>query len=384
MISGDTAKLAPTERAHVIADTIVRPTADDVDASARFPHESLAAIREARLLSTMIPAKFGGEGTSFRETGGVVEQLARGCASTAMIYAMHQVQVACLVRHALAGGGPGYLREVAAGELLLASATSEVGIGGDIRSSLCAVEINGDQFVLLKNAPVVSYGQFADALLVTARRKPDSAPSDQVLVLCERSGLELAQTGTWETLGLRGTCSPPFSISASGSTSRIFEQPFADILAQTMHPVSHALWASVWLGMATEAYNVARRYIQEQARRSVGRIPPEATRLAELATAHHQLVTLVHAATERLDAADAADLAAASSQVEMNAVKVAASTLVVDIVGQAMLITGMAGYRTNSECSLGRLLRDAYGTKIMINNDRIMANSAHLLLTVRS
>ena len=68
------------------------------------------------------------------------------------------------------------------------------------------------------------------------------------------------------------------------------------------------------------------------------------------------------------------------ASVNVNGLKVAASTLVVDIVGRAMLICGIAGYREDSEYSLGRQLRDAYGAALMVNNDRIIGNSAQLLL----
>ena len=64
----------------------------------------------------------------------------------------------------------------------------------------------------------------------------------------------------------------------------------------------------------------------------------------------------------------------------MNALKTSASTLVVDIVGRAMTICGMAGYRNDSELSLTRQLRDAYGAALMVNNDRILGASAQMLL----
>ena len=35
---------------------------------------------------------------------------------------------------------------------------------------------------LEKQAPVISYGEYADGVLATARRDPDSPPNDQVLV----------------------------------------------------------------------------------------------------------------------------------------------------------------------------------------------------------
>ena len=64
----------------------------------------------------------------------------------------------------------------------------------------------------------------------------------------------------------------------------------------------------------------------------------------------------------------------------MGALKVSASTVVVDIVGRAMSICGMAGYKEDSPFSLGRHLRDAYGAALMVNNDRILGANAQMLL----
>ena len=67
--------------------------------------------------------------------------LGRACSSAAMIFAMHQTKVACLVRH---GTGSTYhetlMRRVASEQLLLASSTTEGQNGGNIRSSAAAVE----------------------------------------------------------------------------------------------------------------------------------------------------------------------------------------------------------------------------------------------------
>ena len=67
----------------------------------------------------------------------------------------------------------------------------------------------------------------------------------------------------------------------------------------------------------------------------------------------------------------------------MNSLKVSASTLVVDVIQKALLICGMPGYANRSPYTLGRLLRDAYGAQLMVNNDRINANNAQLLLVQR-
>src|SRR5579871_3194313 len=71
----------------------------DVDAQARFPAETFAAAKAQRLLGIMVPRAFGGEGASIADVADVCYQLGQACSSSGMIYAMHQVKVACLVRH---------------------------------------------------------------------------------------------------------------------------------------------------------------------------------------------------------------------------------------------------------------------------------------------
>ncbi len=368
-----------------IGAEVVAPAADAVDREARFPHEALAALREERLLGAMIPRDLGGAGAGIADVAAAVQALGEHCASTAMIYAMHQIQVACLVRH---GNSP-FLRDelrcVARDELLLASATTEAGIGGAIRTSSCAVEAHDGRFRLEKQAPVISYGAHADGILVTARRAPDAAPNDQVLVHVPREGLTLTPAGTWDTLGFRGTCSLGFHLTAEGDARQVLPEPYAAISSRTMLPVSHILWSSVWLGLAVSAVRKARAYVRAEARKKPGTTPPAAVRLAELVNVHQQLRASVHDAIreyERLQD-DPEALDSMSFAIRMNNLKLAASRQVVDIVHQAMLICGMSGYREDSPYTLGRLLRDACGAALMINNDRIYGGNAAMLLVAK-
>jgi len=372
-------------RASKIGRDVAGPASDDVDRLARFPFEAVAALRGERMLSALVPAELGGQGATLGETAQAVTALGRYCASTAMVYAMHLMQLACLVRHGRSENLRTYLRQLTEDQLLLASATTEVGVGGDVRTSICAVERLDGRFRLRKEAPVISYGEETDAVLATARRDPDSPPSDQVLVLCRAPGLELEPVGDWNTLGFRGTCSLGFVLTAEGSEDEILDDPFGDISTETMLPVSHVLWGSVWLGIAAAAVSRAKRYVQGEARKRPGTTPPAAIRLAELATTHQQMAELVSGAINRYEsiAHDPQALSALGFAVHMNNVKVATSRLVVDIVGAAMVICGMAGYREDSPYSMGRLLRDAHGAALMVNNDRILANNSQLLLVSR-
>lgn len=371
--------------ARKIAAEVLAETADEVDAAARFPHESITALREQRLLGALIPVEYGGLGASLTDVAAVCTELGRQCSSTAMIFAMHQIQVACLVRHGRNDTLRAYLGRVADEQLLLASATTEIGIGGNVRTSSCAVERHDGTFRLEKQAPVISYGNHADAVLATARRTADSPPNDQVLAVCTPPGLTLEPISGWDTLGFRGTCSLGFRLDATGPIDYLLDDPYGDISGQTMLPVSHIVWTSLWLGIALAANDKARRYVQAEARKTPGSTPPGALRLAELAIVVQQLGESVHGLTRRyVEIADDPDRSTSISfAVSMNALKVSASTLVVDIVGRALLICGISGYKQDSQYSLSRLLRDAHGAALMVNNDRINTNNAQLLLVQR-
>jgi acyl-CoA dehydrogenase len=365
-----------------IGAEVAGPAADDVDRKARFPIEALEALRSSRLLSVLIPTELGGAGAPVSAVAGAVAALARHCASTGMVYAMHQMQVACLARHGRSPVLQDYQRAIVERQLLLASATTEVGVGGDIRSSVCAVERRDGRFTLQKTAPVISYGESADAVLATARRSPESPPNDQVLVLCTVPGLTLEAISGWDTLGFRGTCSLGFSLTAEGDENQVLDDPFADIASRTMLPISHVLWSAVWLGIATAAVDRARLFVRTEARKNPAVTSPAALRLAELMTVFQQMEALVQGAARTYEDVydDVETLSGMGFAIAMNGLKVSSSTLVVDIVSKALLICGITGYREDSPYSLGRLLRDAYGAAIMVNNDRIVANNAQMLL----
>ena len=71
-----------------------------VDADARFPAESVEAMRAAGLLGAWVDPSLGGLGVSIAQVAWACEEIGQRCASSAMVFAMHQIEVASLVRHA--------------------------------------------------------------------------------------------------------------------------------------------------------------------------------------------------------------------------------------------------------------------------------------------
>ena len=376
------------ERIRGVGDGVIRVAADEVDHDARFPTEAIGALKELTLLSAYVPVELGGMGLDVVQIAKTCEVLGQYDGSVAMIYAMHQIQVACVVHHALgADYFRDYARELVAQQRLIASATTEVGIGGDLRSSICAIEIQGDRFHLTKKAPVISYGAHADDIFVTCRRTADSPASDQIQVLARKGDYELEPISGWDTLGFRGTCSSGFVLNSSGSAKQVLPAQFADILSQTMHPYAHIVWGSLWLGIATDAVNRARGFVRAEARRNPAIPPTSSLRLAEvdivLQGMRNNIAVAVADYRRMVAEAGPETFEGFGFAIRTNNLKLASSTLIVDIVSRAMLICGISGYRNDSKFSLARHLRDAYGAALMVNNDRIMNHNATMLLTQR-
>lgn len=386
-LSPDTANTWEQRVAAVVA--AAREHADDVDRQGRFPHEAIDECRRQRIFGAAVPQDRGGRGVTIVDLCALIEELGRVCGSTAAIVAMHFSQELCLTRHVNLSEDSALTaitERVAAEQWLLASSTTEKNIGGDTRTSSCAVQDNGDGTVTVcKSAPVISYARYADAILVTARRDPEAPSSEQRLVVAPKSNLKLDRTMPWDALGLRGTMSEGFELEATVPTDHVLPVDFATISAHTMLPASHTLWASSWLGMASAAGDVARKFVQKKARATPGELPPGALRLAELEIELQRMTDVVRVNVRRFtdQAHDESVLGSMPFAIAMNTLKVSTSELVRQIVGDAMVIVGIASYSNTGPWSLARPLRDAMGPSLQVNNDRILKNTATLQMVSR-
>ena len=370
-----------------IGEEIASVHADDVDVMARFPVETISALREQAVLSAAVPEELGGGGCDICTLTAICESLGQHCAASAMILAMHYIQVASIAKHC--GDDTDwldYLRSIVDQQRLIASVTSEDGVGGEMRRSIAGVELEGDRFKLLKKAMTISYGEQADDLLITARRNESAAENDQVLVLARRNDYELADCGSWDTVGMRGTCSPGAVVTVTAPAWQILPTKFGDIAAETMVPYSHILWSGVWLGIATDALNRTRKLIQGAARKQRGQLSLAAHDFTKI-TLQHQAMRdgLVSVAEEyrSLAESNSDQLSSIRFGLRINNLKLEASQKVVDIVSSSMQLAGVPAYKNGTPFSLGRHLRDAHSAAIMIHNQRIVDATASMQLIHR-
>lgn len=370
------------ERAQRVA-AVARAHAAEVDHDGRFPEEAVNAMKAERLLSIQIPTELGGESAGTGEITELCSIISQGCSSAAMVFAMHHIKLSSLVEHGMESDWHrGFMKRVVSEQLLLGSATTEGGIGGNLRNSICAIEVDGDICRLEKDATVISYATQSDAILITSRAHKDAAPTDQVMTAFTKDQYTLDKTQDWDTLGMRGTCSEGFLFKGEAPKEQIFPKPFAEIAAQSMLANSHILWSGVWYGIAVDAVNRAQAFVRSAARKQPGVVPPGAIRLAEVSNLLQMMKSNVVAAIKAYEEAkaDPEKLSSVAFSVAMNNVKIASSESVLTIIDHAMLICGILGYKNGTPYSLGRHLRDAHSARLMISNDRILGNTSTMLL----
>jgi acyl-CoA dehydrogenase len=371
-----------------IGEEIAAKYADDVDRNARFPVETIDALRNAGALSAFVPRELRGGGVAVDEISQMCFELGRFCGASAMVFAMHQIQVASMVRHLEdAPWYEDYLRELSESQRLIASATSEVGTGGDMGRSIAAVvRGDGNACTFEKQGPTVSYGEHADDLFVTLRRGPEAEENDQVVVLVRKEQVTLEQLGTWDPLGMRGTCSPGFVVRAEFPAEQVLPAAFSRVAAESMVPLSHIFWSHLWLGIATDAFDRARAFVRALAKQRPGEPPPVAVRLSHLASELSLLRAEVLSGVRDFMDADARsrdDLSTMASALRFNNLKIASSEQAPRVCQGAMTVCGIVGFKNDTPFSVGRHLRDTMSACLMVANDRIHQTNASLLLIAK-
>jgi acyl-CoA dehydrogenase len=372
-----------------VAREVSAQHADDVDRNARFPIETIDALREQRALTAFVPTELGGGGVSFETLAQCCFELGRCCGASAMVFAMHQIQLVTIVRHLVDDPWfEQYLRDLVDEQWLIASVTSEVGTGGDMGRSIAALTPNGDGALSFeKQAPTVSYAAYADDLFTTLRRTPEAEPGDQVVTLSRKDQTTLEQTGTWDVLGMRGTCSPGYVVRATIPSEQVLSTPFPRVAAESMVPVSHILWSHLWLGISEDAFDRSRAFVRALAKRKPGENLPAALRLSHLMAELSLLRAEVHSALHEFVAwsekPGREGLATMAARLRFNNLKIAASEHAADVCRGALDVCGIVGFKNDTPFSVGRHLRDTMSASLMIANERIHETNAGLLLIAK-
>lgn len=363
----------------------------EVDEEARFPVASLGELRRSGLMGLLVPREYGGFGASTRTMAQVAQVLAAGCPSTAMIWAMHCQQVAVLADHAPEDIRRDVLPRIAAGEIFVASVTTERGKGGHLQTSYSPLRYEGGEAIVQREAPVVTGGAYGDGFLITMCRDEQAPPSEVVLVWADRPQLEVNVRSGWNPLGMRGTHSVGATITGRVPRSQIIDPPggFIQVAVSSMVPVGHIAWAACWTGAAASAFRQAVALLRDPVKRKGYDLQSDLflERLAQARLSLDTLSAYLNASIDeyeemrRLHAPDDPAFAAPAWNIHINTLKLFASETAFRVIDQLIHVLGLRfGYLKNDSTTLERLFRDLRSASLMYANDRLLVANGKLAL----
>ncbi|MBO0708166.1 MAG: acyl-CoA dehydrogenase family protein [Candidatus Dormibacteraeota bacterium] len=192
------------ETVRAFADQVIRPLAAGIDREHRFPAQVIAAAAELDLLGTLVPEDYGGAGMDHLAFTLCIEEIARACASCAVIIDVHSsVGSEPIVLFGTEEQKRTWLPALAAGRVLGAFCLSEPGSGSDAASLQASAHHDGAGWVLTGTKTFITnigeaglYTVFArSAEGISAFLVPGDAPGLRVGQVFRKMGLNGSPTG---------------------------------------------------------------------------------------------------------------------------------------------------------------------------------------------
>jgi butyryl-CoA dehydrogenase len=136
------------QRAHELAEKVMRPVAAKYDEAQEYPWEVQKAIKAAGLSGVWIPEECGGMGGGVLDLCIVVEEFSRACGGMGVGYAVNALGSFPIIVGGTDEQKQRWLPGIAAGEKLISFGLSEAKAGSDAGSMTARAERDGDFYVL--------------------------------------------------------------------------------------------------------------------------------------------------------------------------------------------------------------------------------------------
>ena len=365
-ISDDHEALREAVRA-VVEDKVV-PYAASVDEHSRFPQEAYDALRAGDFHAPHIPEHYEGVGADALATCLVIEEVARGCASSSLVPAVNKLGTMPLLLAASEEVKARYLPPVARGEAMFSYGLSEREAGSDTAAMRCRAREDGDTFVLDGQKSWITNAGISEYYTVLAVTDPDAPRGRGVTAFVVEKDDEGFSFGEPERkLGIKG--SPTRELHFDGcripADRMVGERGQGLRLALRTLDHTRVTIGAQAVGIAQGALDAATAYVKE--RKQFGKVIAEFQgvqfMLADMAMtleAARQLVYVAAAKSER-DDPDLPFFGAAA--------KCYASDVAMRVTTDAVQLLGGAGYV--KDFPLERMMRDAKITQIYEGTNQI-------------
>lgn len=341
-----------------LIETVIAPSAAEVDRTGAFPTASVEALAKAGLLALTVPTQYGGAGLGPQAAVDLVRDIATVCGSTAMVTGMHYAGTGVLI----ADDRADVLQAIGRGEHLTTLAFSEAGSRSHFWAPGSTATAVGDEVLLDAHKSWVTSAEHADSYIWSSRPLSGEGAMSLWYVPTTAQGLQVGPT--FDGLGLRGNG----STSVKGTAVPV--APSA-LIGTDGEGLDFALASALpWFLMVNAAASVG--LMQAVIRDSVAHVtsarlehldqtlaqqPQTLARIASMQiTADRTSALLNLAATRVTEGAEDAPLRV----LEAKACADEASAQVADL---AMQVCGGAAFR--KELSIERRFRDSRAARVM-------------------
>jgi acyl-CoA dehydrogenase len=348
-----------------LAQERIAPRAAEIDRTAQYPRDVRELLAEHDVLGLPFAEEYGGTGTGTLMLQMAVEEIAKACASSALILMLQELGTLPIALFGTEEQKQHWLPRCATGEWAPAFALSEPEAGSDPASMRTTAVRDGDEWVINGQKNWISNAGVADFYLVFAKTDRDRNRSSAFVVEADREGFDAGKME--HKLGIKG--------SPTGSPS------FADVRVPADHligvegkglSIALATLERTRLGAAAQAVGIAQGatdYAAGYARERIAFGKPINMmqgiqfKLADMETRTAAARELLYKACAKADRGDA-DLAKYSSMA-----KLFASDNAMFVTLEAIQILG--GYGYVNEYPVERMMRDAKITQIYEGTNEI-------------
>jgi alkylation response protein AidB-like acyl-CoA dehydrogenase len=350
-----------------LAEAKIAPHAAAVDEDARFPQEALDALVAAGFHAIHIPEEYGGAGADAISACIVVEEVARVCASSALIPAVNKLGTQPVILSGSEELKKQVLGPVAAGQAMFSYALSEREAGSDAAAMRTRATRDGEFWVLNGTKAWITNAGVSTYYTVMAVTDPEKGANGISAFVVHKDDPGFSVGTKERKLGIKGspTCEIYFE-ECTIPADRIVGAPgtgFKTAL-RTLDHTRLAIGAQA-LGIAQGALEASVGYLKQ--RKQFGKRLADFQGLqfmvADMAMRIEAARQLVYAAAARAER-DEPNLTFTSA-----AAKVFASDTAMSVTTDAVQLFGGAGY--TRDFPVERMMRDAKITQIYEGTNQI-------------
>ncbi len=349
-------------------DDRVAPHAAQYDRDQEFPWKSYDACRELELPSLGIPTQYGGAGADMVTQAIMAEEIARGCASTAVTILISKLGMLPVMNFGSEELKQEYLPKVARGEIQASYCLSEADAGSDVASMRCRATRDGDDYILNGSKYWITNSEVSDTYTVFATVDPSLGSRGITAFLVEKGwGIQFPKHE--DKMGLRAspTGEVVFDNVKVPATHRIGEEGEGFKIAMHTLDRSRPTIGAQAIGIAQAGIDYASSYMKQRKAfgAPIANLQGLRFMLADMAIRTEAARALVYRACSQIDSGDPDGTLTYLGA----AAKSFASDTAMSVATDAVQLLG--GYGFTKDFPVERFMRDAKITQIYEGTNQV-------------